>query len=196
MSQTLDLNRIRDMMLNNQNQGDTFPSAPGKKVVVTNEGAIRTGDQLSPTERGYSSEVPQEVFAAVCEQRANREARIVATKLPSNTVRMNFGGLRGWAYQIVPSFPGEQGRERFVFFLSYDGDAYQVYCVQPELESHWRSPHTGHIYSDGRLCLGVKYNSGAPTVESAYAKSVIWAEGIQVARRTGQFPFSANNTND
>ncbi len=194
MSQTLDLNRIRDMMLNNQNRGDTFPASPSRKVVVTREGEIRPGNQLSPDERGSSSEVPQEVFAM--DRRAAREARIVAQKLPANTVPVAFGGFRGWTYQIVPEFPGPQGRERFVFFLCHDGEAYQVYCLQPELEQHWRSPHTGHIYSDGRLCLGANFNSGAPLIESAYAKSVVWAEGIQVARHTKQFPFSANNAND
>ena len=194
MSQTADLNQIRNLLLNSQRRGDTFPSAPTKQVVVTNDGKIRTGDQLTPTERDHTSVVPQEVFA--WQQRRARETRTVAEKLPANTVPMDCGGVQGWTYQIVPDFPGPQGPERFVFFLGHDGDAYQVYCLQPEIERHWCSPHTGHIYSDGRLCLGAKFNSGAPTLESAYAKSVIWAEGIQVARHTGQFPFSANNAND
>jgi hypothetical protein len=194
MSQTVDLNHIRNLLLSSQRRGDAFPSAPIKQVVVTNEGQIRTGDQLSLRERDHASVVPQEVFA--WEKRRDREARIVATKLPASTLPLAYGGAHGWTYQIVPSFPGAQGPERFVFFLCHDGDGYQVYCLQPALEDHWCSPHTGHIYHDGRLCLGARFNGGAPTIESAYAKSVVWAEGIQVARHTGQFPFSANNAND
>lgn len=82
-------------------------------------------------------------------------------------------------------------------FAYYDGAHYQVYVISPKLEDYWKNPHTGHIFADGRICFGVDYGSGQPTLKEAFAKSVLWANGISIARNGGgPFPFSANNRND
>lgn len=82
-------------------------------------------------------------------------------------------------------------------FLYFDGAFYQVYVISPKLEDYWSNPHTGHIYPDGRICFGSEFGNGQPTLREAFAKSVLWANGISVARHGGgQFPFSANNRSD
>lgn len=194
MSQRASLDQLRDIILRNQQQGDSRPAPPEKQAVVTADGTITTGDKLRPEDRDRASVVPQHVFAT---SRAAQEAEIVRSRLPAGTSRIDHEGTCGWAYSVTPQFPAQDGTyPRFLFFTWHDGDYYQVVCLQPALEKEWKSPHTGHIYSDGRLCLGTGCNGGAPTLDEAFSRSVLWATGIMVARRTGQFPFSINNAAD
>ncbi|GEJ56045.1 hypothetical protein AMYX_07860 [Anaeromyxobacter diazotrophicus] len=59
--------------------------------------------------------------------------------------------------------------------------------LQPALDVE--RPHACHLFPGGRICLGAEQSGGAPTLESAYARSVVWANGYSVYQREGAFPF-------
>ena len=186
MSNAVDLNLLRANVLNNQASGDERPGDRSRQILVDREGGIRlSSDVDSPEEERRLSKVPQETFAS----RAEREQRVAATKMPRNTRTITTpDGVRGWLYHVRCELGSE-----YQLFAYYDGAHYQVMLVSPTLERHWHDPHTGHLYADGRICFGTRYNSGQPGLEDAYAKSVLWVNGISIALRTGTFPFSINN---
>ena len=186
MSNPVDLNLLRRNVLSNQTSSDPRPNDRSRQVLVDREGGIRLGsDVASPEEERRLSKVPQETFA----NRPEREKRVAATKMPRNTRPIiTPDGVSGWLYRVRC----ELGTE-YQLFAYHDGQYYQVMLVSPVLEHHWHNPHTGHLYSNGRICFGTRYNSGQPSLEDAFAKSVLWANGISVALRTGTFPFSINN---
>ena len=96
---------------------------------------------------------------------------------------MNVGGTRGWLYPVAT----EQG-DRYRMFLWFDGAAYQVKVVEPPVERA-AEPHACHLFPDARLCLGGDPGGGMPTLEGAFARSVLWANGYGEWLRTGRFPF-------
>jgi hypothetical protein len=112
------------------------------------------------------------------------EQMIVAQKLPRGTRLLGVDDIYGWLYPIV----NELG-DRYTMFVYHDGSGYSVEVVEPEVEGRY-SPHHGHLFSDGRICFGTT-GSTLPSLELAYAKSVLWANGFSIFRRTGTFPFSA-----
>jgi hypothetical protein len=179
MSQPVDLNRLRELVLQNQAMGKDLPAERDKKVFVDRHGRIvlnpRTGEEQ------VLSEVHQGVFAGLRERLA-RDKEVAARKLPPNTEFLVVDGVPGWRYTIHDEF----GQE-YVMFLYFDGSLYQVKVVYPEVEGRY-SPHHGHLFPDGRICFGEQ--GGLPTLEQAYAKSVLWANGFTVFRMTGKFPFS------
>jgi len=103
--------------------------------------------------------------------------------LPASARRVTAQGTTGWVYPVL----SEQG-DRFRLFLWFDGAAYQVKVVEPVLESAF-DPHSCHVFPDQRLCLGGDPCGGMPTLEGAFARSVLWANGYAEWRRTGRFPF-------
>jgi hypothetical protein len=80
-------------------------------------------------------------------------------------------------------------------FAYFDGSYYQVVVLDPPIEEQYCSPHTGHIFRDGRICFGLNNNSGRASLKDAYAKSVLWAAGMSTMLCSGNetFPFSINN---
>jgi hypothetical protein len=72
----------------------------------------------------------------------------------------------------------------------FDGSLYQVVLISPEVERQGDS-HAQHLFRDGYLCLSP--HGGVRSLEHAYARSVLWANGYTAFRLTGQFPFSINN---
>lgn len=182
----IDLNRLRDGILSNQSDGNTRPTNPSQKVMVDREGKIFHGDKTGGRD-GPLSEAPIETFAVMV---ADRKA--VENFLPRDTKEFTTQeGVTGFVY----SFVTELGTD-FTLFLYHDGANYQVKVVHPEVEKRWKNPHTGHLYSDGRICFGSSYGSGMPTLRDAYAKSVLWANGFSIALETDHFPFSINNLNN
>lgn len=177
MAQQVDLNELRRTMLDNQRRGEVVPTSTARKISVDRDGKIILGD----TEGRITSEVQQGVWAATLE----RDRQIVAHKLPSNTQELSIGGVTGWGYRIV----SELG-DPYMLFAYNDGSLYQVLVVAPDLVGLC-NPHDVHLFNDGRICFGD--TGGLPTLEQAYAKSVVWATGFSVFARTGQFPFSTNN---
>jgi hypothetical protein len=115
--------------------------------------------------------------------RTLRDAAVVEVKLPATTRQLTVEGARGWLYPVTTD-----AGDAFELFLYFDGSAYQVKVVSPEVEGR-ADPHACHLFADGRICFGDGPEGGMPTLESAYAKSVFWCNGYSVYRRTARFPF-------
>lgn len=136
-------------------------------LVVTRTGEIRTVGDLDGQTRGVSR-VTTEVFAASAGQ-----VSLAREYLPEGHQPLDFEGDEGWVYDVTT----RQGRE-FTFFLYRDRHAgrYYVRLVAPELE-RLGLEHATHLFDDGHLCLD-PFGSGLTLLPEAYAKSVLWAEGI------------------
>ncbi|MBS1816989.1 MAG: hypothetical protein JSU08_03580 [Acidobacteria bacterium] len=185
---TLDLNKLRDTILANQRDAETLPVSQQKKVVVDREGRIAVGPQ-STSLAGPVTEVPQDTFHTT-PSHALLEAR---QYLPPTTRLDIIDGFEVFTYSVETSLG-----IKFVLAAYFDGSNYQVQLVEPELENEWKSPHRAHIFSsDGRLCLSNSHGGGQPTLRRAFAKSVVWAEGV-AAMLAGSpvFPYSINNEDD
>jgi hypothetical protein len=57
----VDLNKLREAILQNQNRQSTLPSDPSKQVVVDKNGNVLMGTQVQPGQ--LVTQVPQETFA-------------------------------------------------------------------------------------------------------------------------------------
>lgn len=115
--------------------------------------------------------------------RENRERLEAEGCLPGSARRVCVQGTAGWLYPVVT----ESG-DRYQLFLWFDGAAYQVKVASPEVD-RGADPEACHLLPGARLCLGAEHDGGMPTVESAFARSVLWANGFSAWRRTGRFPF-------
>ena len=114
--------------------------------------------------------------------RALHEQALVDGQLPAATRPLLVDGVRGWLYPVR-----SEAGDDFQLFLWFDGSAYQVKVARPDVDSH-RS-HACHLFADGRICLGEEAGGGLPTLLSAYARSVVWANGFSVFLRRGTFPY-------
>jgi len=179
MSNKVDLNKLRDMIEDNRQQGQLTPVKPSQQVVV-HEGRIKTADQLAPGQERQAAVIHQATFAALS-SRHLQDQQTVGQKLPRSTQFYEVGGVGGWAYNIVNEFG-----EPFELFTFFDGSLYQTKVVSPEVEGKY-SPTNGHLFSDGTICLNNAH--GYPTLEQAYSKSVLWATGFSVFEKTGHFPY-------
>lgn len=115
--------------------------------------------------------------------RALRDRARAEGSLPASTRQLTVEGVSGWLYPIV----SELG-DAFQLFLYFDGSGYQVKLVAPEVVGRF-DPHACHVFPDGRLCLSSAPGTGLPTLEDAYARSVLWCNGFSIFSRDGQFPF-------
>jgi hypothetical protein len=115
--------------------------------------------------------------------RALRDQAVVDGSLPAQTRYLKVDGARGWLYPIR----SELG-DAYELFAYFDGSAYQVKVVSPDVEDGL-SPHECHVFPDGRICLGDVAGGGMPSLEEAYARSVVWCNGFSVYVKTGRFPF-------
>ena len=184
MSQNVDLNQVRALVLRNQDQGRDLPARQADKLLVDPQGKIRRGADVTPGEERNLSEVHQSTFSSGLLGRIT-ETQIVARKFPAGTRELNVGGVRGWLYRLTSEL-GDQ----FTMFTYHDGQQYQVKVVSPEVEGRY-SQHEAHLFNDGRICFD--RNGGLSTLEQAYAKSVLWATGFSFVLRGQAFPFSNNN---
>lgn len=197
------MDEVRRGILENQKQideagdkeGQAFPKTD--KVFIDNKGKMKTQEEVESGEESSSSELPQDGLKISLTRQA-KDRKIVKKKLPENTqwVEQKEKGISGWRYEIINDFNDE-----FAFFLTYDGAYYQVYCLKPEIDNKMRrghpdfgGAHDGHIYSNGRLCMGSHYNSGWNSLEGAYAKSVLWSNGISYMLHEpgAKFPYVYN----
>lgn len=187
MTQQVDLNRLRETIIKNQERGKALPPHRDEKVYATQDGRIVTGDSVRPGEERQLSEVHQATFATAVTSSSRRESerRVVNEKFPRNTRYLEVDGIGGWYYKFSDEFGNP-----YEMFAYHDGSVYQVKVVYPEVEGKY-SPHNGHLYGSGRICFG--NTDGMPNLEDAYAKSVLWASGFTVFLQTGLFPFSLNN---
>ena len=186
-NETTDLNRLRDIIRNAQQQGQTYPVNPKARITVGPEGEIYTGDA---PEGQPLSKVQHGTFAARVDGREVADLRYAASHMPRNTQFIEHTDARGWCY----SFRSQMGRE-YTMFAYFDGRAYQVRLIEPRLEGKVGA-HTAHLFSNGKICLSDVAGSGQPSLEEAYSKSVLWATGMDVVLAGYQFPFSINNDHD
>jgi len=184
MSNQVDLNKLRETILNNQNRNDTLPSNKDRKILVNKDGKIMDGSQTNGDQKQLS-EVHQGVFAY---SRTLAEQKIIKEKFPKNTKMIKVSGIKGWYY----SFKDEFGVP-YTMYAYFDGNAYQVKVVSPEVEGKYSNVHECHLYRDGRICFGEGYGGGLPSLEHAFAKSVVWANGFTIYENTKKYPFSRNN---
>lgn len=178
MAQNVDLNEVRRRALQTQSMGEDLPSDPSRQVHVDREGNI----VLDPNtgERRNLSSVPMKTWASLSGDR-----QIVATRFPRNTTEQVIGGVRGWLYNITSALG-----DLYTLFAYNDGSQYQVLVVFPEVAGRVGA-HDAHLFSNGCICFGD--GGGLPTLEQAYAKSVLWTAGFSSFLRTGNFQFSNNN---
>ena len=180
---SIDLNKLRGDIHKKQKEGNTKPTDPKKKLYVDSNAGIKLGEDVGAGERAAISEVQPDIFEA---SRLSADRKTVGTKFPAGTREIKTNeGVTGWLY----GFHCELGRA-FQMFAYFDGSNYQVKVVSPEIETYWNNAHTGHIFSNGNICFGGGFGNGRPTLEEAYAKSVLWATGISIAMETGKFPFN------
>jgi len=108
------------------------------------------------------------------------------SKMPRNTLEVKSDGCTGFKYDITC----ELGN-KYKLFAYFNGSRYRVMVVDPVVE---RGPvgHDSHVLTDGSLCLEPTVQ-GCRTLEQAFAKSVLWANGYSIYKHTGKFPYSANN---
>lgn len=177
----VDLNALREQIQNNQQRGTARPTEERDKVYANPDGRIVRGTDVSG-DREELSEIPQTVFAST-EARLVRDAETVARKLPADAQLLTVDGVSGWLYRIE----SELG-DAYDMFVYYDGSQYQVKVVFPDVVGRY-DPHYGHLYNDGRICFGS--GVGLSDLESAYAKSVLWATGFSVFLRNDTFPFNS-----
>jgi hypothetical protein len=115
--------------------------------------------------------------------REGRDRLAAELCLPAKARRVTAQGTSGFLYPVTC----EEG-DPYTMFLWFDGSAYQVKLVMPEIDRR-ADPHACHFFPDARLCLGGDPGGGTPTLEGAFARSVLWANGYSHWRRTGRFPF-------
>lgn len=133
-----------------------------------------------------ASTPPRLPFAS---SRLERDRQTALSKMPSNTQELRSGEYGpdgvGWIYAITNTFG-----TTFQFFVNFTGMAYEVWLVSPEIEAKFKNPHDGHIFNNGKICLQQANGGGMSTLETAFAKSAVWAEGIAVVLNGGKFPWN------
>jgi hypothetical protein len=98
---------------------------------------------------------------------------------------MAIGDKEGWLYNFTNEFG-----QSFSMFAYYAGfGEYKVILVLPEVEQRYRNITKTHLYPDGHICLSAW---AVRSLEYAYAKSVLWANGWTSYELTGDFQFSPN----
>ena len=180
----LDMNRLRALVLASQRDGQPLAHSAERQIVVDREGNIYVGRDRTPV-AGPLSQVHTGTFAA--SSRIARDRALAVERLPSNTTWIDEDGVQGFLFTIQT----ELG-DPFTMFLFHDGTGYQVEVVDPALEED-HDPHQIHLFTNGLICWGEPMGIGLATLEMAFAKSVLWANGVSVYLHTRRFPFSANN---
>jgi hypothetical protein len=102
--------------------------------------------------------------------------------LPAGARFVAADGARGWLCPLT-----SRAGDRYELFLYFDGGAYQVKVVSPDVEGR-ADGHACHLFPGGIVCLG-EGGAGMPTLAAAWGRSVVWANGFSIYQRTGTFPF-------
>ena len=114
--------------------------------------------------------------------RARREQATIAERMPAATREVLADGIRGWLYPVTSG-----AGDRYELFAWFDGSAYQVRVVVPDVWGRL-DLHACHLFHDGRICFGRWEGGGARSLEEAYARSVVWANGFSAYLKTRRFP--------
>ena len=178
----VDLNKLRAVIVANRQGGNPQPADLARSIVVGGDGRLHLGANGPCGAGAHLSEIQQAVFSATV-LRAVQEEVVARSKMPPGTHAVAAGKVRGWLYDIWTELA-----DHFQLFAYFDGCSYQVQVVSPKVEGS-ADPHRSHLLPDGRICLSSDFGAGMPSLESAFAKSVLWANGFSVFQRTGEFPF-------
>jgi len=179
----IDLNALRDAVHESQRRGDAYPSDPSRRVSVTRDAQIVMGEVV---DENHTSKVQQGTFAGVPQPSAT-ERQLVRNKLPVQTQWVEAGGIGGWAFPVHT----ELG-DRFDILIYDAGSKWKAILISPTIEGRFNA-HNSHLYSDGHICLSDSPGNGQPTLEEAFSKSVLWANGMSIHMKGHPFPFSINN---
>jgi hypothetical protein len=183
-SNEVDLNKLRDLVKRGQLAGNDS-LIPTTQQVFVDKGKIVMGEDIAGHDRQALTRIDTETpFAG----RRDDERAVVSRKFPPGTKLLVAEDVPGWLYDVTC----ELGTT-YMFWTYFDeaDGYYKTKVLEPHIEDFWRDPHRGHIFlSTNRLCLDTRYDGGAPTLERAYSRTVLWANGFSVARKTGTFPFS------
>ncbi|TVR16494.1 MAG: hypothetical protein EA401_01250 [Planctomycetota bacterium] len=198
MAKPIDINGLRSLFHINQNNGDTLPAKTERQVFVDRSGHIMRGSDASDIDDPELSQVHQGIFAALLDDPRQLELdRAVASRaLPRTTREVIQKNITGWLY----TFRTSQGMD-FACYTRRDPEtgSYQTWCIKPELEVMGLGAHGGHLYDDGRICYGWDNDSGMPSLESAYAKAVVWANervAMMAAKERGEPAAFSLNADD
>lgn len=184
-SNEVDLNHLRDLVKRGQRKQNDA-SVPVTQQVFVDKGKIVVGEDVADRDSRALTRIDTETpFAG----RLDHERETVEEKFPEGTeLLISDEGTPGWLYEITC----ELGTTYTFWTYRDDVDGYyKTKIINPSIED-WTDSHGGHVYVRyGRLCLDTRYNNGAPTLEKAYARTVLWATGFSIVKRTGnEFPFS------
>jgi hypothetical protein len=125
--------------------GETFQ--PVETIHVDRNGRLIHGKDYGATQSESLSTVQPDTFHS---GREEAERRIVETKMPTNTrMVVSREGVRGWLYSFQTEY-----LDTYIMFAYFDGSAYQVVIIKPQVEQRFCNSHTGHIYPDNRIDLG------------------------------------------
>ena len=113
--------------------------------------------------------------------RAGRDRAVAAERLPHGARELRVEGIPGWLYALTSAHG-----DRYELFLWFDGSAYQVRVVTPDVWGR-TDLHAAHLFADGRICFGPWEGGGMSTLEGAFARSAAWASGFSAYRRGGRF---------
>jgi len=113
------------------------------------------------------------------------------TKMPRNTLEVVSDGCIGFRYDVTCELGS-----KYKLFAYFNGSRYRVLVIHPEVERSvgWDPAlmHASHVLPDGSICLEPTMQ-GCRTLEEAFAKSVLWANGYSIYVHTGRFPYNATN---
>lgn len=166
----VDLNKLRDTLIQSQRNGDTNPSSLSKTIVVDQNGRISMADDLNSYERQSVSEVQQDTFHSQDEPEEDSLQRYMPTDTQEITTEE---GVQGWLFTITNS----QGI-KFRMFTYNDGQSYRVMVVDPVLESN-SNLHELHLNGDGTILFQARDSSSSiDSLVAAQKETIIWAESI------------------
>lgn len=133
--------------------------------------------------------------------RLRRDQEWVAKYMPKNTWFAKVDERDVWVFQKMTEVG--VGFEIAIYFdPTESAPGYVAQVRSPPIENAWKSPHVGHIFSDGVICFGGPSSRTRTTMADAYAKACLWAEGMGImiaAKAIGTptaFPFSTNNSEE
>ena len=166
----IDLNAIVRTVHNCQRQGDSEIFSPVDTIHVDHNGNLIHSKDLGANHPETLSTVQPDTFHFDWKV---DERRYAETEMPPNSrIIVTREGVHGWLYSFQTEF-----LDTYTMFAFFDGSLYQVLLVDPCLEQRFRSSHICHMNPDGRIDFG-GMNPSPRTLADAYAKSVLWANGV------------------
>jgi hypothetical protein len=192
VGQEVDLNKVRDLVKRGHVKQDDSRIPTGERLFV-DRGKLVVGKDIGAHDNRALTRIDTETpFAGYFED----ERLIVTQKFPRGATLLEVEGVRGWLYEITCELGTDY---KFWTYLDEIDGFYKTWVLEPYIEEYWRDIHRGHIWVDtnnpdddrnNRLCLDTRYNGGAPTLDQAFSRTVLWANGFSLALKTGTFPFS------